>query len=486
MVVIKLIVDVIKLLDFFKKNLSSYGVLILGWILIFVGTDKLDVIAERLFPNIYKYEKLHVYIFFIAFILLSILWFIVWHCLKNYLPKNKKDSLGIFVAISTENDKQRNRIKNDLVSRLKELIHENGLADFFNIIILDNKKTATMSSILNDYCNATAKQPGKITRPIKKFNKIQKFLNLHFCVWGTIKERQDGVNKYYFDLDGIVVHDCPNLVIKKEISQEFLKIWFKKINFSEEIEFKGFKITAEIIFMAMEYMVGLAAFNSGNPSFAIKLHEKLTAQLLSFTYLPPNLQSIKNDLPIKLASEYCGIAKYYYSIDQMDEAKEFLKKSFLKNQKNYDACILQSLITFICDGDAKKALQSIEQAIPLADGNGVWRYNKAFILMHLEKFEKSLKLYKEITKVSYPREENTLNEVYNFCEKYLNCYPRRIWGYFILGYLQLKKSLNYPAALNHFESFLGKAKTKTKYKLLVKEAKKLKLEIEKFMDINIK
>jgi len=331
---------------------------------------------------------------------------------------------GIVICINAENDKQKIRIKNDFAGRLNKLILGNNLGKIVNIILLNSYQAERVS-----------------------WNSIQKSIRSHFFIYGNIKERQDMENKYFLDLEALVVHAPVNVPIKKQIKKEFLSVWYKQISFQEKIEFRGFEFTADSIFVAVEYIVGIAALVSGNIELALKLHNNLNNNpyFQKFTPLPPNLKHVKEELKSLLAEENYLIARYYYRQNNLEKCNNCLNQSFLI-QKNYGALLLRSIIEFCIENNPEKALNTIYESKKLAKNDGTWRYSEGF-----------------------------------FNEKILKSNPEKIQLYFILGYLKYKKDSNYPEAYDYFEIFLSKANNK--YDFLIEKAKSYKAELEQKMKI---
>lgn len=456
-------------IKYILENLPKESTLFLGFLLLLIFFSQIDNFIEKICSDpLYR---------FLVYLLVFIEWFIFWFYKKKVLPKNGKSKIGLVICINAENDKQKIRIKNDFAGRLDKLILGNNLGKIVNIILLNSYQAKRVSKVLDQY--AKNKQ-GK--EEFKNWNSIQKSMRGHFFVYGNIKERQDMGNKYFLDLEALVAHAPVSVLTEKQIKKEFLSVWYKQISFLENIEFKGFEFTADSIFVAVEYIVGIAAFVSGNIELALKLHNKLNNNpyFQRFAPLLPNLKHVKEELKNWLAEENCLKAFYYYQQDNLPECKTYLSQS-LSIKQNYEALLLSAIVEFYYENNPEKALNTIYESKKLAKNNGVWRYSEGFLLMYLEKYDKAVKIYKKIIENSYPNEELTLKEVYIFNEKILENNPEKIQLYFILGYLKYKKDSNYPEAYDYFEKFLSKANNK--YDFLIEKAKSYKAELEQKMKI---
>jgi len=459
-----------KKIKYILKNLPKESTLLFGFLLLLIVFSKIDNFIEKICSDpLYR---------FLVYLLVFIEWFIYWFYNKKVLPKNSKSKIGLVICINAENNKQKIRIKNDFAGRLGKLILENNLGKIINIILLDSFQAERVSKVLDQYVK---NKQGK--KEFKNWNNIQKSMRSHFFVYGNIKERQDMGNKYFLDLEALVTHASVSVLTEKQIKKEFLSVWYKQISFLEKIEFKGFEFTADSIFVAVEYIVGIAALVSGNIELALKLHNNLNNNpyFQRLASLAPNLKHVKEELKNWLAEENFLIAFYYYQQDNYLECKKYLSQS-LSIEQNYEALLLRAIVEFYYEHNPEKALNTIYESKKLAKNNGTWRHNEGFLLMYLEKYDKAVKIYKKIIENSYPNEELTLKEVYIFNEKILKNNPEKIQLYFILGYLKYKKDSNYPEAYDYFEKFLSKA-TNNKYDFLIEKAKSYKAELEQKMKI---
>lgn len=474
-----------KIINYIKDHFSKYSALLAGIVLLVFLFSAFDNFFEKI---IFRFNiRGYIYLGII------LLWFVFWFYKRNYFPRNKKNNVGIIICIKTENDKQRIRLKNDFVKRLNELIAQNDLSSIINVILLNHHQAELLAGILDNYSkkiNEIRKNesiPKKMPKEIKKWFEVQKKIGGHFFVWGSIKKRQDQENKYFLDLEALVIHNPINQVLQKEITNDFLTVWYKKISFQEKIEFTGFTLTADLIYIAIKYITGIAALISRDPFLALKLHTNLKADFSKFNPLPPNLQKIKTKLTNILAEENFLIAKWFYFKNNLEKTKKYLKESFNVLKENYGGLLLRAIIEFVNDQNPTESLKTVCIAKKYAGNDGTWRYNEGFLLMYLEKFNEALKIYKKISEKSYPNEDITLDEVFNFNENFLKEHSQKIQSYFIIGYLKYKKVLNYPEALKYFGLFLEKVNETSddlKWNILSERARSYKNELEQKMNLN--
>lgn len=177
--------------------------------LVFVYITLLTLIfaAEAIFSGKgYFYLRLGVYV------VVLVGWFILWFYKRAQLPKNEEGVIGIVIALQTENDKQKIRLKKDLVKRMRELLVDNGLDQHIQVHLATNFQAERMSVVLETYwAELKRNQNDKdIIDPTATRNlaDLQKKVRGNFYMWGNISERGSEENAYYIDTHVLV----PNLV----------------------------------------------------------------------------------------------------------------------------------------------------------------------------------------------------------------------------------------------------------------------------------
>ena len=455
------------IIDNFSRKTAFFCGLV-GFLIFFASID--GFIEKFVLISLYR-----------AIVYLSICatWLIFWLYKRNHLPKNKKGYIGIVICVEAENDKQKNRLKNDFVKRIRELITQRNIKNFINVILLSNYQAEYTIKVLEEYVKNKQNKGAD-----KEWQKIRKRTQGHFFIYGGIKERQDGENRYYLDLEALVIHAPVQFPTQKQIVQDFLSVWYKQISFQEKIEFKGFLFAADSIFIAVQYVVGIAALVSGDIVLALELHTGLDNDpyFSRFNPLPPNLQNVKKKLKALLVEENFLIAKSFAKQEIYSEAEKYMERA-LSIEPNYGSYLLKSIIEFSYKNNPEESLKCVYQASGLASSDGTWRYNEGFLLMYMDRFDEALKIYYKIVDTSYIDEENTLIEIYEFNEEFLRRHPEKIQSYFIIGFLKYKKESNYPDALEYLERFISASASQDKYRILRYKAEEYQEELKKIMNL---
>lgn len=453
---------------------------ITGTFIIIISYIPLDNFFEKLIQDIY----LRMFLLF----LIILFWAFYWIYKRNEYPQTKKDLIGLIIAIQAENDIQMLRIKNDFAKNLKKYIKENNLDNLIDVLVLNNYQSKQTDYILNKYSqviNRDISLESKVRKKyVKEWTEFQNKIHGHFFITGNIKVRNDGERKYILDnLRGLVIHKEVNSQISTIIKNEFINSWWETIHFPEKFELSGFSLSADLIYIAAKYIIGIAALVSGDANTAIKLHENLSSSFSKFKKLPPNLTLINERYKTLLAEEYLIKAREYNLNNNTSKVREYLDKSFKLVQNNYAAYIMESIYYFVI-GNLNKAIESINNAEKYSNTDGTWRYNKAFLLVYTGNLKEGFKVYRDISHITYQNEESTLKQVYEFCEQLLKKEKKKYILNFILGFLYFKKDNNYPLSLKYFETFIKSCKQKQEFKLFIKKVIAYKNICEKEMGLN--
>ncbi|MDH3324326.1 MAG: hypothetical protein OEL89_01685 [Candidatus Peregrinibacteria bacterium] len=415
-------------LEMTKSQFHSVISLILGTVLLISGFVFIDdFLAKFLDDELYRST---IYIF--AFLV----WGAFWAYYKFKLPRNKKEKIGIVVAIYAENEVERQKLKLDFLSELKNNLRSEGILDISNVIFLKNHQ---------------AQKIVEADKPMDEIVKINKKIKGHFYIWGNVKKRPDNQDeRYCLFFNGYVIHKPIAQELSTEISRDFSAVLPREINFLER-EFKGFEASAKIVHLAVKYVLGLAAFVSHDPHLAFRLHNGLREQFNAFKPIPPHLQQIRNKIPILLSDEALWISKLYLQRGDINNVKKFLSIAIRENEKSYGIWLLKAMLDFQ-DNKVQNAFKSIKKAKQYSLGQLEWRYSEAFLFFWERNYKKALNSCKNIKKNSYNGEDATLQEVRNFNLSLLdsnNC-PQL---YFWIGYLSYFKEKNLAQALLDFEKF---------------------------------
>jgi hypothetical protein len=131
-----------KQIDYINDNLEKPIGLIAGYAFLFTTVF---VALKTLFPDTSKILDLIIYVVILT------AWTIFWMIIRNRYPRNKKGYIGIIISITTENDKQKLRLRNDFIKRLDQQIKSNNIDILINLIYIPDNKTSKINKVLDEF-----------------------------------------------------------------------------------------------------------------------------------------------------------------------------------------------------------------------------------------------------------------------------------------------------------------------------------------------
>lgn len=453
------LIDLEKFNYFSEERLPQRKTLIYGIIVLIGSYIPLDSLLEKFFDIEFRLS---------IYILLLVIWVLYWLFNKFHLPRNKKGKIGIVIAIYSENEDERQKLKADFISALKKDLQLEGGLEFSEVIFLKNHFAYQIKE-----CN----------NPKKKLELMNRKVKAHFYVWWDIKKRADGDEgeKYFVSFQGYVVHNPMPQKLSNWISIEFSKALPSEINFLEKRSFKWFETSAKLVHLAAKYIIGLAAFVSNEPLLAFQLHKDLKEKFNSLKPLPINLQEIRNRIPILISEEALKIAQWHYRNNYIDETKEFIHISLRENNNNYGTWLLQAIIDFRVDKNIDKALKSIIKGKEYAQTDIAWRYSEAFIYFRKGNYKKAINICQKIKTQNYINEEANISEVRDFTLEVLSEENNKPQLHFRIGYLAYFKEGNLANAIQDFERF--ESLSNNSMDILLKKSSVYLKEIKNIMQI---
>ena len=216
--------------------------------------------------------------------------------IRLWVPRNKKDMVGIVLAIATENEQEKQRLQYDLVNNLKGYLHSARIPSVFNVIVLHEKHVR------------------KIVDYQSSFRYLKRTRG-HLIVYGSISERKiRGKDNYFFRLEGTVVHRPILKSMSDKLAREFAELLPRKWCFPESDELLGFEITQQWIGFVVKYIVGIAAYVSGDFDLAFRIYSNLSkeVEIEKESDKINAILEIKRRLPLRLTEATKAICKRLY------------------------------------------------------------------------------------------------------------------------------------------------------------------------------
>lgn len=418
-------------IDYLEYRLHEIKALLFGTIFLIASILAIDPLLNQYFQAQAKG---------LVYISILLLWCTIWLVNRYYMQVNKKNTIGVVIAIYSENNEEEVILKSDFHSVLKRDLSMEELPEI-NLIRLKNH---------------FSKEIIESTNQIEKIKEINRHIKAHLYIWGDIKKRKDGEveTKYFLNLQGYVTHAPISMDLSNNISRSFSKVLPSSINFLENRSLKGFEASAKIVEYASKYIIGFAAFVSNDPKTAFKLHSELISHSTEIEMLNNNSKEILSQVSQLLSDEALWLSKSYFDVGKSEDSKKYLNLSYRKNGNNYGYWLQKGMVDFIFDENPLEAQRSIAKAEKVATKlDFEWKYSKAFLYFWKQDYKKALKLCNKIKQQGFPTESKTLNDVRMFNIEILKRNPSKVQLYFWIGYLSYIKEKNYPRALQDLECF---------------------------------
>lgn len=419
-----------------------------------------------------------------ALLLVGSAWTFIWFRFDVPPPRNTTERFGIGIFVTTESEKARFRLENDILARMRETIEAQGLGQSFELVAASDQQATKYIPALSEHRNQLAiPEESRSIREDRSFAAFQTKTNCHFFVWGTLIERKDaelgGKPALILRTDALVIHSQIPQFRTKILGDQFK--WPKEIKISEDAEYQGLQFTADEFVLIADLVIGSAAAMVGNAIPALDIHEKLLQHIEKLPATPHRV-NVKKHVAAMIVDELSALAAVAYLVsNDATLAKDYLQRAASLKPNDHGCLVLLARIQFEHDNDPATALATTHRMKPVADGIGIWRYNVAFLEMFTGDHKASWKMYQEIFRTDYPGENDTVFQVIEFNQNQAK--KGFLPSVFIISVLFLKKVANLPESLRYVETFLAQAKGLDSLSFLVKQATAVREEVLRGMQL---
>ncbi len=365
------------------------------------------------------------------------------------IPKNKKDKIGIVIAINTENETEKVRLQNDLIANIKKYLENPNLPKIFHVIELPQKYTKN----IHDQANA---------------DKYLQKTRGHLMIYGNISERMSGgKNHYNFHLAGKVNHNPVPMEVSKKLSQEFTELMPLKLAFPSDEELIGFQATHEWLSHTTKYIIGISLIISNQYDLAESIFEELKDEMSKLDSSIPAVKEIAKRIPLRLIEVANGQTTILYfkythtrDIKYIQDMQKYLAIYDKYQPQNYYGTLMKSIYLFLIDKNPDEAIKIISKIKTPADIT--WRYNLAFLHAYKGNLKQAKKEYDKAFTTGVVA-NNVIADTEVFMSDILTKEPDKYQLLFLRGYLNFKGKGDKVLALKDFNDFIQSA-DKSKYK----------------------
>ncbi|MCJ7457617.1 MAG: hypothetical protein MUP17_01330 [candidate division Zixibacteria bacterium] len=305
----------------------------------------------------------------------------VWVIERRY-PKNKRNKVGVVLAITTESKKEHLRLRSDLILGVKEVVRTKGKENILNVIEMPEY-----------YASKIDDHPASL-QALKK-------ADAHFIIYGSCKQRlEKGTPHYFMALEATVIHKPIPKVISDLFAQEFSELFPRRVAFPIADEISGFEVTKEWIGFIARYIIGIAAFLSEGFDLALELFKELDLELEQIDVNLTQIRKVKARLPQRIAESSLAIANNKYllytktkNIELLRQMKPLLDILKEMDPNNYVAHLLRGIYLFLVERNVEEAKKEIKKSKNTLDST--WRYSEAFLYAYENDLDKAESSYKK-------------------------------------------------------------------------------------------
>ena len=455
--------------DFSFSRISTLIVLIIG-----SSLALMQVVIPFLKPY-FPQPFVHVLIFAIVELIIVA----TWYYNRAVFPKGNINKQNLVIAITTEDSKQKTRITKDFSKEINKQLKLHGLSDSYEVIVLHNHLSKILYKKIDLWAEAKKAQIND-SEDVKSFNKIAKRLNAKFFVYGDLMKRNSSNSMYYLSIEALIMHAPVNQINSQNLHREFSDLWKREIMFLEDDELNGFKSNAKHIFFTASYMLGLATLVNNKFDHGIKIWDAL----LKYAEKNEDLKEYKSKMT-QLKGTCCFLqARMLYFQGRIEESVTFREKYLEITPNEYDQHLNEAIKQVKLRNDPELALQHVEKAKLLANGDGTWRYSKLYLQIRLGQCDDALITFDEIIDEKFPNEIDTIHQVVAYNTQCLREDSSHIQSNFIIGSLIYKK-LDQPLdAYEKLEEFISSVNDNESMLPLKKRALSYISEVNELLKIN--
>jgi hypothetical protein len=356
--------------------------------------------------------------------------------------------LGLGIAISTEDDRDRQHLRSDFVETLEDLLTTTQLKTPLALVIID----------------------GRHVEKIKTLEDARKVLIKTGCVfllWGKVKNRRvKGQDNFVLDLQSAVRHGKISGEISEIFSEEMKALLPLRRNISIDDELADFELNAASVDLSARYILGVAAHLSDQVEMSIEIFEDLHKRLKrtkmqSFpVQVRESVRLLAAKVPIQLAELYFfqgseALLRWrkHKNDDDLESMKVNADRGESHAQGTYRAALLYAIYYFVKYRDIKRARKIIapfkKQLLP----DPTWAVDEAFLLAYSGSLNSAIRYYRMAFN-KFAADSRLLIETEEFILWVLSVEPEKKQLYFCLGLINYWGKRDSKKAVEDFNAFL--------------------------------
>lgn len=365
------------------------------------------------------------------------------------VPKARRNTYGIAVAIATENEAQRAQITSDFIDTMKKALADSGLSEIISIVDV----------------------PGERALKIRDVNGAEKLVNKSgsvLLIWGRARVRRSKGQAYHvIDFNALLRHEFIENETSLAIARDMTAFLGGRRSIAVEDDLYQFEVNAQTTHIAALYFFSLGAAVSGELELALKVLDDLAPRVARVNaQTPPDIRKTLEAIRARtkagrgwLHFHLASVAHYRWrrSRDrrELDVVSRHLDAAEALLPGVYQVWILRALNKFVGDRDLRGARREFKKCREARIADPTWRLGDAFLMAYGGSMVSAVRAYKSAFGMEFTSQ--VALEVEEFIEWILSEEPDKVQLHFCLGLINLWGKRDGGTALYHFKKFLEQA-----------------------------
>jgi hypothetical protein len=311
----------------------------------------------------------------ILLLVLEICLLVVWLVFRR-VPRFEKDEIGILVAVKTDDERLKIKLRDDFVGNLRQELR--AVSERVSI------------KVLSEYhCEKIYAKPEK---PL--FQRYHYLSRAKLIVFGLADTRSHmGQESYHLKLEESASHLPIPQRESEKLAAEMIQSFPRETLIATNNEFFGFKIASGLFGIASKYILGIACIYSRRIDLALQFHQALLEVPIEQQPNVPNVRRLLQKTPKLVADEAVLLARDE-GISQKDLAK---MKRYLDIAAQYEKSVgyylLMGIYHFLAEHDVPAAKAAIDEAKRQSTNDYTWAYSMAFLLAYEGNLSEAYRTY---------------------------------------------------------------------------------------------
>jgi len=357
------------------------------------------------------------------------------------LPRTPKKSIGFLVSIDCADDKESEKLRQDFVTPLRQLVKSGAVGRAFHFMELPQHHAKK----IQDHSDA------------ETFRRKTK---AHFVLFGRVRLRVvSGKEHHVIDLEGGVSHKPVPVAASQSLAQEFTRLLPRRVRTPTENDLLTLQFTSEWAGKVAMYVIGVAAAFSGDFDYAESLYTNVLNELREEDKKFPIYAELAQRIPDRISELYesrVQAAHFNWTTTHdpmyVDAVGTYLEKIHV-SPDNHDGFYNMSAIhAFLKNRDVQNAKMFLRKM--KKKNTGTWNYNMGFLLAYSGDLQSALRHYRRAT--TYFVEVEVINQIEDFLWWVFETEPNKYQLLYCLGFFEWKAKGDLVSAKSNFKEFLGK------------------------------